>query len=164
MQIRHLIAIVGIGLFAVGLVISAFTGQAGESERKQLQQLSGMEASDFRFQWENYPPPHEAQVKTLLEGAKAQAQSAGQIIITDAKLKTFSTNGSLEMIAQTPKCVLDSVQRTVSSSSALQIQSTDGRFFLEGEGFFLSQTNSNFTVSNRVHTILRSIPGNELMP
>ena len=123
-----------------------------------------MEASDFKYQIENYPPPNEAQIKTLLEGARAKAQSAGMILITEAKLKTFSTNGTLEMLAQTPKCTLDSVQKTVSSSGPLQIETTDGRFLLEGEGFLLQQTNSQLIISNRVHTVLRSEPGKTLIP
>ena len=123
-----------------------------------------MDASDFKFQWENYPPPNEAQVKTLLEGAKAQAQSAGMILITEARLKTFSTNGTLEMLAQSPKCTLDSVQKVVSSAGPLKIETTDGRFLIEGEGFLLQQTNSQLTISNRVHTVLRSEPGKMLLP
>ena len=165
MRLRYLMGVLGIGLLAaLALTIAALSDTARGSEKPHIQDLSGMEASDFKYQIENYPPPNEAQIKTLLEGAKAQAQSAGMILITEAKLKTFSTNGTLEMLAQSPKCMLDSVQRTVSSSNSLQIETTDGRFLLEGEGFLLQQTNSHLIISNRVHTVLRSEPGTTLIP
>jgi hypothetical protein len=166
MQIKYLMGgVLGISLAAAMVLgIVALTGVAREPDNKsRLQELSGMEASDFKFQWENYPPPNEAQVKTLLEGDKAQAQSAGLILLTEARLKTFSTNGTLEVLAQSPKCTLDSVQKTVSSTGALQIQTMDGRFLIEGEGFLLQSTNSHLIISNRVHTVLRSEPGKTLI-
>ncbi len=129
-----------------------------------IAQLTGMEAYDFKVQMENYPPPNETQIKSLLEGAKAQSWTNGLILLTEAKLTYFNTNGALEMIAQTPSCIFDSApaQRTVHSTNHLQIRSANERFFLEGDGFLL-QTNGVLIVSNKVHTVL-ILSGKSLKP
>jgi hypothetical protein len=130
----------------------------------RAQQVSGMEAMDFKVQLENQKPPNESQIKTLLEGTKAEPLSDGKILLTEAKLKSFGTNGVLEMIARSPSCVFDSVQRTISSTGALQVQNGDGRFTLDGEGFWLQQTNAHLIVSNRVHTVIINAPGKTRKP
>ena len=128
-------------------------------------QLTGMEAYDFKVQLENYPPPNEMQIKSLLEGDKAQSWSNGLIHITAAKLSYFSSNGVVEMIAESPSCVFDSApsQRTISSTNHLRIHSANERFSLEGDGFLL-QTNGVLIVSNRVQTLLRNLPGRSPKP
>ena len=50
----------------------------------------------------------------------------------------------------------DTVQHAVYSDGRLEAQSGDGRFFFEGQGFLLQQTNSTLTISNRVHTIIKN--------
>jgi hypothetical protein len=118
-------------------------------------ETNGMEALDFKVQLENFPPPNETQVKTLLEGARARPLPEGMILLTDAKLRTYNTNGALEMLAQAPQCIFDSVQHTVSSTGYLYIQTINGKFSLEGEGFLL-QTNSDLIVSNLVRTAVQN--------
>jgi hypothetical protein len=114
---------------------------------------------NFLVQLENYPPPNETQVKTQLEGAKAEQLPGGLFLITDGKLKNFSTNGVLIMLVETPQCVFDMTRRTVSSSAPLRASSTDGNFFLEGQGFILTQSNSVLSITNRVRTVIRNLPG-----
>jgi hypothetical protein len=116
---------------------------------------TGPEMLDFKANLENHPPPNESQVKFLLEGARAQPHS-GQIWITDAKLTSYRTNGALEIEAETPRCIFDSAQKTVSSREFVQVHTADHRYLLEGEGFLLQQTNSQLTISNRVHTVIRN--------
>src|SRR6516225_10782118 len=58
----------------------------------------------FRAPLEYFDPPHELQVKSFLEGAEAEPQSDGLILIRDAKLQTFHENGSNEMTVVTPLC------------------------------------------------------------
>lgn len=128
-------------MLAAGLVADRARGQ-------------NMLGTDFKVGLENYPPPNEAQAKTMLEGAQAQVQPEGLYSLMDAKLKTFSTNGALEITGETPQCIFDSRNRTASSSRQLQLRTADGRFFLEGEGFLWSQASSSLIISNRVHTIV----------
>lgn len=107
---------------------------------------------------ENYDAPHEKQLKTLLEGAEAEPQSGGFILIRNVKWQSFAATGQTQMVVKAPHCILDSVQRSVSSDGRLEAISGDGRFFIEGEGFSIQQTNSILIISNRVHTVIRSAP------
>jgi hypothetical protein len=144
---------------AIGALVAALLAGAARGEP-----LAKAELTDFRAPLENYPPPNEAQAKTLLEGAKAEPQPGGWFLLTDVKLKTFSTNGTLELLAESPQCFFDSVRRTVSSAGPLQVRKADGTFYLEGEGFLLRPTDFNLTISNRVHTVIRNAPGRSSKP
>ena len=103
---------------------------------------------------EYYPPPHDTQMKSMLEGAQADGQPDGRYLITEAKWRTFGLTGEGELNAKAPQCFYDQRQRTVSSAGPLHVETADERFFIDGEGFLYRQTNSTLLVSNRVHTIL----------
>ena len=103
---------------------------------------------------EYYDPPHETQMKSMLEGARAQRQPDGRYLVTKAKWRTFRVTGEGELTAETPECVYNPSQRTVSSAGPLHVKTADGKFSIDGEGFRYQQTNSTLVVSNRVHTIL----------
>ncbi len=127
--------------------------------------VSGLAASPERFGNtvvkdfavpDNFGPPHETQMKSLLQGDEAEPQSGGQILIRGLKLQTFNEAGEIQMVVRAPQCVFDTAQHTVFSNGRLEAQSGDGRFFFEGEGFLLQQTNSTLTISNRVHTLIKN--------
>jgi lipopolysaccharide export system protein LptA len=103
---------------------------------------------------EYYDPPHETQMKWLLEGARAERQPDGRFLVTQAKWRTFRVNGEGELNVEAPQCFYDSSQRTISSSGPLHVQTADGKFSIDGVGFLYRQTNSTLLVSNRVHSIL----------
>jgi hypothetical protein len=119
---------------------------------------------NFRAPLEYFDPPHELQMKSFLEGAEAEPQSDGLILIRDAKLQTFHENGSNEMTVITPLCTFDSKSQTVSSAGPLQVQSSDEKLLLEGQGFFWQATNSDLIISNRVHTTVRGPLTNSFTP
>jgi hypothetical protein len=123
----------------------------------------GFEGTDFKVPLENFAPPNETQIKTLLEGAKAQPGSNGKIVLTDARLTTFNTNGILETLTTAPSCVFDSVDHTLSSSGPLRMQTADKKFVLEGMGFLI-QTNSVLIISNRVRTLVQGASTNSFLP
>jgi hypothetical protein len=112
---------------------------------------------DFRVP-EYYDPPHETRIKTLLEGAEAQPESGGRVLIRNLKLQTFDVDGRDQLLVEAPHCVFDTAQRAVHSPGRLQARTADGKFYLEGEGFLWQQTNSNLIISNRVHTVISSVP------
>ncbi len=107
----------------------------------------------FKFA-EYYAPPHETQMKSLLEGAQAQRQPDGRIQVAEARWRTFRENGAGEMTVEAPECVYNSHQRSISSAGPLRVQTADGKFSIAGQGFLFQQTNSMLLVSNRVHTII----------
>jgi len=113
---------------------------------------------------EYYDPPHEMQMKTLLQGAQAEPGAEGLILITDVKLKRYAEDGQLQMLVEAPQCVFDSARRAVSSPGPLRVRSADGRLKLEGEGFLWLQTNSNLIISNRVWTVIRNAPAKAPKP
>ena len=76
------------------------------------------------------------------------------IQVTGAKGQTFRKNGEGELVVEAPQCVYDSEQRLVSSPGPLHLQTADGSFVLEGEGFSWQQANAVLFVSNRVHTVV----------
>jgi len=123
------------------------------------QKMTNTVVKDFSVP-ENYGPPHENQLKSLLQGAEAepQADDSSLILITELKLQMFAEDGALQMLVRAPHCVFDMRRREVSSAGHLEARSGDGRFFLEGEGFLFQQTNLNLTISNRVHTVIQSAP------
>ena len=90
----------------------------------------------------------------MLECAQAKRQPDGRWLVTNAKWRTFRVTGEGEIAAETPQCIYDSRQKTVSSAGPLHMETADGKFSIEGEGFLYRQTNSTLVVSNRVHTIL----------
>ena len=147
--------------FQAALLISAGAaaafGLAAGAGFARAQEAGGPELQDFRAQLENHSPPNEAQVKTLLEGARARQRSDKTWAISDAKLRTFRTNGAPELLAETPFCLYDTTQQTVSSDGPVQIRTVDQAFLLEGQGFLLRQTNSSLIISNRVHTVVRNL-------
>ncbi len=113
-----------------------------------------VEGKGFKFV-EYFDPPHETQMKSQLEGAKAVPQPGNRLfLISDARLQTFEENGKGGMIVEAPECLYDATARAVSSDGPLRLRSADGQFYLEGEGFLYQQTNSSLFVSNKVHTIV----------
>lgn len=122
-----------------------------------------IEADGFRVP-EYFEPPHQAQMKSLLEGAKAEPLSGGQILIHSGKLQTFHENGEQELAVEMPLCVFDSVQRTVSTSGPFRARSGDGKLYLEGKGVLCQLTNSSLIVSNRVRTVVQGSWTNAFTP
>lgn len=110
----------------------------------------------------HYPPPNQVRMKSLLEGAQAQALNATQYLVTEAKLQTFQTNGHRELLVETPQCIYNSAQRSVSSSETLRVSAGEGKFSIAGEGFLWQQTNASLAlsnsaglvISNQVHSIV----------
>ena len=106
---------------------------------------------------EPYPPPHETQTKSLLEGGRALPQPGGKSFLSEGVvLRTFSETNTPQLIVKCDDCVYDSKTREVNSAGRIQMQTADGKFTIEGIGFFWRQTNSSLVISNQVHTLIQS--------
>jgi len=138
---RWIPARAGALVFALALLAGAVRGQ-------------GLEADGFKLP-QYYDPPFETQMKSLLEGAKARPQPGGLVLISEAKLQTFQTNGAREMTVEAPLCMFDSGTRTVNSSGPVLVRSADGKLYLEGKGFLWQQTNTHLIISNQSRTLIR---------
>ncbi|MFO1478419.1 MAG: hypothetical protein U1F98_17440 [Verrucomicrobiota bacterium] len=135
------------------LVAAAPTGHAQGSARTRV--------NDFAVP-ENYPPPHETQLKSLLKGKQAEPLEDGRILILSAELQTFSETGVRQMLVEAPNCVFDPAKKTVSSAGPLSVRYGDGQFRLEGEGFLYQE--DGLIVSNQVHTSIRNVRNIPLKP
>jgi len=108
----------------------------------------------FKVLGESYGPPHESQPRSLLEGATAQALDNRRQLLTGVTLQTFRETGERELLIKAPQCVYDHAARAASSPGPLSVQTGDGKFLIEGEGFLWRQTNSGLIISNKVRTVI----------
>jgi len=139
-----------IGALAAGLFLAGLLGAAEDFRGR---------GTGIRFNLQSYDAPNRGQVKLLLEAPQGESMPDSQILLTEAKLKTFATNGVLEHIAETHECVFDYTRRTVSSAGPLFIHTADGKSWMQGLGFWLQLTNSHFIISNNVHIVIRNKSG-----
>ncbi len=109
---------------------------------------------NFRVSPEFYPPPHERQMKSHLEGSEAVPQPGNRVLVNNARLQTFRADGQKELLVETPQCVYDPAARIINSPGAIRISTADGKFFLEGLGFLWQQADSSVVISNEVRTVL----------
>jgi hypothetical protein len=123
-----------------------------------LSALPGFGRLNNFFMPDYYDPPNQNQMKSLLRGAQAEPQPNGCVLIHELQLETYSPEGHLEMSVHAPQCLYNVATQTASSASHIEARSGDGHLLIEGEGFLWLQTNSTFTISNRVHTIIRQEP------
>ncbi len=104
---------------------------------------------------ENYGPPNDNQIKSLLEAAAGQQLEDGTYLLTEVKLRTFLKTGEQEMLIQAPQCLYDPTAQSARSAGPMNMQSADDKFSIAGEGFLWLQTNSTLFISNRVHTTVK---------
>lgn len=101
-----------------------------------------------------YEAPNQNQMKSLLRGGEAEPQPNGRVLIRDLQVETYRLDGTTDLTVRAPECLYDAAAQTASSASRIEARSGDGKLFIEGEGFRWQQTDSTFTISNRVHTII----------
>lgn len=104
---------------------------------------------------EYYDPPHETQMKSLLEGVEAVPQDEGRILIRELVLSTFREDGTQAFVLHADDCLYDPNAHSASSAGSLRIETADGQFSTKGRGFLWRQDTSTLTISNQVHTTIR---------
>jgi len=95
-------------------------------------------------------------MKSRLSGAEAQPLAGGLLAIKQLKLEMFRPDGRPEIIVIAPECVYNQLDGTASSSGRLEVRTGDDRISVEGEGFLWRQNDSFLTISNQVHTVIKS--------
>jgi hypothetical protein len=124
--------------------------------RNHAQQVPMGHASGFTTDM-YYEQPHEQQVQMRLSGSEALPDGS-MLNIKDLKIEYYNTNGVKMLLARAPQCTYAPLDNQASSPGHLDLDSGDGKFHIEGEGFgfIFQQTNSSLTLSNRVHTVLEA--------
>ena len=112
-------------------------------------------ANDFTSV-EYYPPPNQQQMKSRLSGAEAQPLAGGLLAIKQLKLEVFKPNGDPQIVVIAPECVYNQLEGTASSAGRLELQTGDGRFWTEGEGFSWRQSDAFLTISNQARTVIKT--------
>ena len=103
-----------------------------------------------------YPAPYEKQTKSRLEAGRAVPVRGGYFLSEGVLLRTYSETNTLQLTARAQECFYSSTNRVVNSAGPLRIETADGKFSIEGVGFYWQQTNSSFFISNKVHTVIEA--------
>lgn len=126
-------------------------------------------AKGFSSPLEYFPPPYQLQVRSYLESSESEMGPNGTVILRNAKLQTFHTNGTLEMTVAAPNCVYDYAKRVVTSPGALNVYTWDqdkkqGVQLQGNEGFYWQQTNAFLIISNHQTTTISNALTKALTP
>src|ERR1041385_3820381 len=130
-------------LFAIALAATLVRVPRARAQAPAIGTVKDFTTSEY------FDAPNQDKVRFTIKGAEAQAQSGGRFLVKQTKLEVFRETGEREIIVETPECLYDSTQRTAISPSRLHVQTGDGRFSVEGEGFLWNQAASHLTISNR---------------
>jgi hypothetical protein len=123
----------------------------------RAQPLPVKHATDFTSS-QYFEPPHGQQVKLKLSGAEALPLPGGLLDVRQLRVETFSTDGKTEVVVRAPQCNYSPFDGVANSSGHMELQSGDGKFYVEGDGFLWRQASSSLTISNRVRTRI-DLPG-----
>jgi len=134
-----------LALGAGGILLAAVTA------RPQTQPLG--HATDFTSE-SYFEAPHERQIKMRLSGAEALPLPGGLLDVRQLRVETFGEDGKPEMVVRAPQCTYAPLDGVANSAGRMEMQSGDGKFRVEGEGFLWRQGASSLTISNRVRTTI----------
>lgn len=121
------------------------------------QQIPTGHATDFVSNT-YFEPPNEQLVKMKLSGKEALPLPGGLLDVKQLQIETFTVAGKPEMIVRAPQCNYAPLDGMATSSGQLEMQTTDGKFHVNGEGFLWRQNDSLLIISNRVHTVIIDLP------
>lgn len=105
---------------------------------------------------EYFEPPNVQLVKMKLSGASASPLPGGALDITDLRIETFTLSGKTEAIIRAPQCTYMVMDDVASSPGHLELQTGDGKIDITGDGFLWRQSDNSLTISNHVHTVIKT--------
>jgi hypothetical protein len=127
----------------------------GRAQSNALQHASSFVSTEY------YGATNQHKVKSILSGVEAVPQPGGLLLIKQLKLEIYDPAGGLQWVVNAPECVYDTFNGVANSPGPLQVQSGDGKFHIQGEGFLWRQSDSFLTISNNVRTVVE--PGAKMM-
>jgi hypothetical protein len=136
--------IVWTGLFLMGGVAGNHADQA----------MLG-HATDFTSD-QYFEAPNQQRVKMRLSGESATPLPGGLLDITNLTLQTFNLSGATEAIIIAPECIYALSDGLASSAGPLRMETADGKIVITGDGFLWRQLENSLTISNHVHTVIKT--------
>ena len=126
-------------------------------------------AKGFKAPLDYFPPPHQLQVRSYLEGSESEMGPNGTVILHDAQLQTYREDGSREMTMSAPLCLYDYTKRVLNSTGALHVENWDDAHkrtlqVWGTNGFYWEQTNYFFVISNQQVTRISGASTNSIKP
>src|ERR1043165_7743136 len=116
-RIKRRAVFVGVVLLLLGVGVMLL-----QSPRPTLAQtVTAVTATNPKYP-EYFDAPYQSQLRSLVQGSKAEKLGESQVQIWDAKVQQFQTNGQTELLIEAPQCVYDRVARTVTSAGPLHAQ------------------------------------------
>jgi hypothetical protein len=94
-------------------------------------------------------------VKVRLSGAEATPLPGAKFDLKAMKVEKFSTDGRLQAQVRAPLCTYAIFDKVASSPGHLDLDSGDGKFHVEGDGFLWQEKNSSLIISNHVRTVIQ---------
>jgi hypothetical protein len=137
----------------IGLAGFLFVALTGWAQHAPLGGVKDVHATDFTSE-SYFEPPDDTKVRMRLSGTQASPLPGGLLAVKNLKVETFAKDGKPEALVQAPECVYAPLDGVASSAGKLELQTGDGKFHIEGEGFLWRQNESSLTISNRVRTLV----------
>jgi len=103
-----------------------------------------------------FEPPNEQQVKIRLSGTEATPLPGTLFDLKKMKVEKFGTDGRLAAVVLAPQCIYAPLDGVATSTGHLELQSGDGKFHVEGDGFLWLQNESSLVISNHVRTVINT--------
>lgn len=96
-------------------------------------------------------------LQSISEGTSATPLGKGEIMVTDFETRVLrgGSQNQVQITARTPECRFNVDTLIAYSTNRIQIFSPTTNVFMQGRGFFCSQTNSFIVISNEVETFVR---------
>ena len=99
--------------------------------------------------------PGTQQIKSYLTSDECLAVPKGASPLKGLRIIACAEDGKTNLIVRAPECLYDPARREASSAGRLQVETGNGQFAIEGEGFLWRGADGVLNISNKVHAILR---------
>lgn len=96
-------------------------------------------------------------LKSMVTGARAMPAPGRPNLwaLDQMHIENYELDGRTNLTATAPTCLFDVPTRSVSSTGRIEITAMNGQLLLDGQGFFLEVTNTQFIISNHVRAVIR---------
>jgi hypothetical protein len=139
-----------LGTVALMASLAATLGAAVWAQVGGLDVIRGFKNLEF---YEEGGTTRTNRLKSLISGAEARPLGSNWWV-SRMKIEAYDPDGRTNLVAWAPECLFDPRSQVASSTGRLELTASDGRFFVEGQGFLCRRTNFHLIISNRVRTVI----------